>query len=236
MNLDDASFDQQASSLLEQTKFQQARTPLFQLSDVKPKPTDSFEGIANQISRIEERLNACDSLYRLATQTNIVREKERREKFQSLTAYLKSLDQRITSLEEKVNVVPKLIKKYVTEEMKEYDNSKQTATLLQEAQKRIMDRIEIIEKQFASSMKKSQKDLKRLKIDSQLVQSQPESDDRIEDVAAQIAEMKRRQTLMFDLLNAMRSHNSRDYENVNAQLSTLWAQLSVKRMDSPIKY
>ncbi|OHT06257.1 hypothetical protein TRFO_25743 [Tritrichomonas foetus] len=231
--MEEVSFDQQASALLEQSRTRQPNTPSFQMSGINPTASVILDSIANRVSSIEERLNACDSIYRLATQANTVREKERREKFQSFVGYTQNLDQRISDIEEKVNQVPSIIKNYVKEEMKGYDNSKQTEMLIHEAQKKLTERITLIEKQYTTSLKKSQKDIKRLKIDAQLAKSQPEDDDRIDDVAAQISEMKRRQTLMFDLLNAMRSHNSQDYDNVNANLSTLWAQLSVKRPDSP---
>lgn len=231
MNLDNSSYeDHQASMEFDHTRARQSNTATIHLSGLNVS-SSIMETIANRVSSIEERLNACDSIYRLATQTNSVRERERREKFQSFISYAESLDQRISVIEQKVAEIPQMIQNHVKDELKQFDNSQQMEIKIQEAQKQLTNRISAIEKQFEIVFKKSQKELKRLKIDAQLTISQPEEDDRIEDIEAQILEMKRRQTLMFDLLNAIKSHNLQDFENVNAQLSTLWAQLSTKRVE-----
>lgn len=231
MNLDNSSYeDHQASMEFDHARTRQSNTATIHLSGLNVS-SSIMETIANRVSSIEERLNACDSIYRLATQTNSVRERERREKFQSFISYAESLDQRISVIEQKVAEIPQMIQNHVKDELKQFDNSQQMEIKIQEAQKQLTNRISAIEKQFEIVFKKSQKEIKRLKIDAQLTISQPEDDDRIEDIEAQILEMKRRQTLMFDLLNAIKSHNLQDFENVNAQLSTLWAQLSTKRVE-----
>ncbi|KAK8881589.1 hypothetical protein M9Y10_004333 [Tritrichomonas musculus] len=236
MNIDNMSYvDPQTSIEFDHTRARQSNTATIHLSGLNVS-SSIMETIANRVSSIEERLNACDSIYRLATQTNSVRERERREKFQSFISYAQSLDQRISIIEEKVGEIPQLIQNHVHGELKQFDNSQQIELKIKEAQKQITNRISAIEKQFEVVLKKSQKEIKRLKIEAQLAITQPEEDDRIEEVAAQISEMRRRQALMFDLLNAMKSHNLQDFENVNAQLSTLWAQISTKRVDSPIRH
>lgn len=236
MNFNNTSFDDHQTSIeYDHTRTRQSNTQTIHLSGLNAS-SSIMETIANRVSSIEERLNACDSIYRLAIQTNSVRERERREKFQSFVSYAESLDQRICQIEQKVSQIPQMIQRHVKDELKQYDNSQQIEAKIQEAQKQLTSRISQIEKQFEIVLKKSQKDIKRLKIDTQLTISQPEEDDRIEDIEAQILEMKRRQTLMFDLLNAIKSHNMQDFENVNAQLSTLWAQISTKRVDSPIRH
>lgn len=229
MNLDNSSYvDPQTTIEYDHLRSRQSNTATIHLSGLNVS-SSIMETITNRVSSIEERLNACDSIYRLATQTNSIREKERREKFQSFVSYAESLDQRISAIEDKVSQIPKMIQNHVHEELKQFDNSNQIEIKIQEAQNQIANRISAIEKQFEIVLKKSQKEIKRLKIDAQLTMTQPEEDDRIEDIAAQILEMKRRQTLMFDLLNAIKSHNLQDFENVNMQLSTLWAQLSTKK-------
>lgn len=234
MNRYDPSFDdQQASNIYAQTRTQPTNPNQYQGMEINSTAM-LYENVSSRVSSIEDRLNACDSIYRLATQANSVRERERREKFQSFAEYAQSLEKRINSIEETVEKIPNIIRTNVQNELKEIDNTADIEKQIQDAQKQLSERMAQIEKQFDANFKKSQKELKRLKTTTQLATTE-QDDSMIDDVAAQIAEMKRRQTLMFDLFNAMKSHNSQDFEKVNSQLSTIWSQLSTKR-DSPKKY
>ena len=234
MNHFDPSFDeQQPSNIYRQTRTQQISTNQFPTMETSSTAV-LFENVSSRVSSIEERLNACDSIYRLATQANSVRERERREKFQSFAEYAQSLDKRINAIEENVDKIPIIIRAHVQNELKEIDNSTDIEKQISEARNQLTERMALIEKQYETTFKKSQKELKRLKATTKLATTE-QDDSIIDDVAAQIAEMKRRQALMFDLFNAMKSHNSQDFEKVNTQLSTIWAQLSMKR-DSPKKY
>ncbi|KAH0786432.1 hypothetical protein GPJ56_009643 [Histomonas meleagridis] len=179
------------------------------------------------MATIEERLNSCDSIYRLAAQTNSKREKERRDQIQKLLKYAQSLEERMIKIEEKISELPKLIETEIKKELSNYDNNK---TILDEINTKKADfenRIANLEKQYEERNKKNIKALKKLAIEAKLAQTQ-QDDDRVDEALTQITEMKRRQTMILDLLNAMRSNANQDYDDVNTQLSGLWNQLSIK--------
>jgi uncharacterized membrane-anchored protein YjiN (DUF445 family) len=231
----DTLFDQQASLLLEQS---QRRAPVgspIRLSTLNPASASLVDHIANRVGSLEERLNACDSMYRLAAQTNAAREKERRRRHQSLVQSANSLERRVMKAEEQVSQVPQLIRETVREEMRRHDNTAMVKSFLEQSHFQINERLTSLETYFVESNKKTQKSLKKLKVEVQLARTQPEDDGRVDDIAMQIAELKRRQGIMLDLLNAMRMQNDQDFDSVNSQLNGLWTQLSAKRSESPFK-
>ena len=230
----DALFDQQTSMLIEQSQRRTQTLPI-RTQGFPPTASSIIDNMTGRVNALEERLNACDSIYRLAAQTNTAREKERREQFHSFVQYANALEQRLTRAEERVAQIPKLIEDTVKEEMKLYDNTKMVSSLLEQATAKMSERIVELDRKFTEVNKRTQRALKKLRLEAQLVKEQPEDDGRVEEVAQQIAELKRRQNLMFELMNAMKSHEENDFDGVNSQLTGLWSQLASKRAESPRK-
>jgi hypothetical protein len=82
---------------------------------------------------------------------------------------------------------------------------------------------------LTESHNSTQKGLKKLKVELELAETQPEDDGHAEEIRLQRAELRRRQRMMLELINAMRLPKDQDFGKVNAQLTDLWDQLSVKR-------
>jgi hypothetical protein len=137
--------------------------------------------------------------------------------------------------EESVGYIQQLIKEAVHDELRHYDKSDQMSSLLGHAQSEIGDRIANLENRFAESHRKTQKLIKKLKVEVELAKTQPDDDERPEEIAMQINEMKRRQNMMLELINAMRVHSDQDFDQVNTHLAGLWDQLSLRRGDSPLR-
>ena len=230
----DALFDQQTSILLQksQQKTQQGAT---RTQIPNPTPTSVVDNIAARVNSLEERLNACDSIYRLAAQANTTRERDRREQFQAFVQQANTLDQRLVRAEETVSKIPDMIRAAIAVEMERYDNTKMVASLLEQASTQMTKQISNLDAKFAETTKKSQKQIKRLRVEAQLAKSSPEDDGRVDDLSQQLLELKRRQSLMFDLMNAMKSHDEQDFNGVNSQLTGLWTQLATKRAESPMR-
>ena len=222
----DTLFDQQVSAFLEQNQRKSMQTTLG-TSAIGVTQNSFAESLNQRITAIEEQLNSCDSIYRLVARANSTREKERREQMQSLYKYAQSLEERLSKVEEKILIIPKLIKSEIKKEMNNYDNTQKITNEIESAKTNFESRIANLEKQFEERNKKNLKTLKKLTVEAKLAQSQ-QDDDRVDDALTQIAEMKRRQTMILDLLNAMRSNANQDYDDVNTQLSGLWNQLSIK--------
>ena len=230
----DALFDQQTSILLQKSQ-QRTQQPTQRTQSLNATPTSIVDNIANRVSSLEERLNACDSIYRLAAQANTLREKDRRDQYQAFIRQVNGLDQRLVKAEEQVFKIPDMIKAAVNAEMQQYDNTKMVTTMLEQASAKMTDRITDLDAKFSQANKKTQKQIKKLRLEAQLAKTQPEDDGRVDDLSQQLLELKRRQSLMFDLMNAMKSHDEQDFNGVNSQLTGLWTQLATKRAESPLR-
>jgi uncharacterized membrane-anchored protein YjiN (DUF445 family) len=223
-----ASFDQQNSSLLRSPQSSPTRS-----SVLHPVSASIIDQISSRVTHLEERLNSTDSIYRLAAQGNSVRERERRDRHQSLVEYAKSLEVRLAAAEQQMSQVPKLIKDTVRSEMKRCDNAESIQVMMDESIARLIQRLDDMERYAVHTHKKQSKLIKKFAGAVRLARAQPSGDVRLDDVAVQIDELKRKQTVMLELLNAIRSHEDQDFESVTSQLNGLWAQLSVKRSESP---
>jgi hypothetical protein len=84
-----------------------------------------LESIVARVGSVEERLNASDSIYRRAAQTNSVRAKDRRERQQAMAKPAQVMEERVGRVEEKVAHIQKLIKDVVRDEIRQCDKSKQ---------------------------------------------------------------------------------------------------------------
>jgi hypothetical protein len=187
-----------------------------------------LESIAQRVGSLEERLNASDSLYRLAAQTNRVREKDRRERQQRLSKTTKDLEQRVDRVEQKVTHIPKLIKEAVRNEIRQCDKSDQILVRLDQSRSEMANRIAALETTLAESNHITQKYIKKLKVELELVKTQPEEDSRAEELGLQVSEIRRRQRVMLELIHTMRLHKDQNFDQANSQLSGIWDRLSMK--------
>jgi seryl-tRNA synthetase len=185
------------------------------------------------VNVLEDKLNACDSIYRLAAQSNATREKERRDKHQSIVSYAIALEERVTRVEERVAQLPQMIKELVRDVAERRNDEERIAALIGQTASGFEMRLDELETSFLESAKQTQKVCKKLQARMTMVKQGNENNGQIDDVSLQVAELRRRQGVMLDLLNALRLHGDQDFDAVNSQLTGLWAQLAVKRSESP---
>lgn len=226
-------FDQQASILLEKSRGPPGLSQSLHASSLNASTSYIVDNISSKILSIEERLNTCDSIYRLATQSNTAREKEKREQFQVFIDKANQIDQQISKIDEKTNSLDLMIQNMVHKEVEEYNKINETNSKVETAISQLNNRLDTIQVQFLEGSKKSQKEIKKLKLEIQMSKAQKQDDGRIDEIIAQLSEIKRRQMSMLDLLNTFRGKNFPDFQNVNNQLSQLWTQISIKRSEAP---
>ncbi|OHT02003.1 hypothetical protein TRFO_31022 [Tritrichomonas foetus] len=231
-----ADYDQQASILLEKSKGMQGGSQSLHFSALNASTSIVVDNIYSRINAIEEKLNTNDSIYRLATQANAASEKEKREQFQSFVDKAQSIEQTLSKVENKVSSLDMMIKNIVHQEMQQFNKSNEFTNNVNEAASKLTERINSIENQFLTGIKKSQKDMKKLKIEASLAKTQQQDDGRVDEIIAQLSEMKRRQSMMRELLSSLHGKGSPDYQNVSSQISQLFAQLSSKKVETPLKF
>jgi predicted nucleic acid-binding Zn-ribbon protein len=187
------------------------------------------------VSGLEERINACDSIYRLAAQTNAIREKERRDQHAAAVRQARALQERVFAAEDRVTQLPQFIKDIVRQEVRRHQRLPEFEARIQEARDQLSERMTTFESQFVQTARRTQKTIKKINADVELCKAATAEDGQVEEITLQVSELKRRQQTLLDLLNAIRSQGDQDFDGVNSQLTGLWAQLSAKRTDTPIR-
>lgn len=233
INLDD--FDQQTTILLQKSKGPPGGSQTLHFSSLNATASYDFNNLSSKITTIEEKLNQLDSIYRLASQANTENEKEKQNQLQQFINSAKKIDQTISQFENQTESLDKMIKEMVHTQIQEFNKSQETKDTLTTATKQLNERLDSIEKHFVETSKKSQKEMKKLKYESQISQTQHEDDGRVDEIVAQLTEMKRQQNMMFDVLGALQSKVNPNFHALNSQLNQLWSQFATQRTESSTK-
>jgi chromosome segregation ATPase len=231
----DSLFDHQASVLLARAQRPSSHSNQISASSLIPSSSSLVETVTRRVTALEERINACDSIYRLAAQTNASREKERRNRHTTAVRRARESDNRVISLEDQMSQVPQFIKETIREEVSKRNKFEQFRTQIQTAADDLFGRLSALESQFVETTRKTQKVIRKVNAEIRLCKAAATEDAEVEDISLQIDELRRRQQVLLELLNAIRSQNDQDFDGVNSQLAELWTQLSAKRSEGPYR-
>ena len=222
----ESSFENQTNTLLESVNKSKNNQPLRSSAFIDPSMTSMFDPIINRINAIEERLNASDSIYRIAAQTNTVRDRERREQIKNLVQFAHNLTQKIEKIDKKLETIPKIIESTIKEEIQQKDQSQNLKELIDQTQSHFTQRFSQIENTLIESTKKNQKTIKKLKSQVQLIQTDQNEDTQVDDIRQEIIELKRHQDNIMSLLKTINATSEQDFNKVTTELNDLWSHLS----------
>ena len=222
----ESTFDQQASVLFDTLNRTKTSIPLKSGLSLDPSTSTFIDPIINRINSIEERLNASDSIYKLATQANAAKDKERRQQIQNVAQYAEQLNQRLDKIEERLNALPILVTNIVSEEIKKCDKTEDLRNSIFHLKEKYAERYKQLEAMLLESSKRNTKTIKKLNSQLQLVQTIPHDDSAVEEIQAQIDEMKRYQANVMSIMRAALQQNEGELGQIASQLNTVWSQIS----------
>lgn len=225
----DVSFDHQASIFMDTINRTKSGAPLRSSMINDPSTSTVFDPLVNRINSIEERLNASDSIFRLAAQSNTAKDKERREQIRNVTQYANQLNVRIDNVEDQLKTIQQMVAKTVADEFAKNDQTTAIKSLIEESKSRYTERFAKIEALIAESNKKNTKAIKKLRNQLEIIQNTPQDDTKVEEIQAQIAEMKRYQDNVMSLMKAAMQQSEHDYGQVASELNGVWSQITTKR-------
>lgn len=215
----DDFYDRNLSSLLERSTTTSVRR--INRDAAPPALIDQLE---SKIASLEERLNSSDSVYRMASQATASRERERRQKLQQLSEQAESLSVRISKVEEITASLQRSVKPAVAEELRKANPVESLKAQLEQTKADVAAQFEALEAKVAANNQRVQKSIKKLQTEIKLLKEGPENE-RVEELRLQINEVKRRQVMMAEFIEAMKSRNAQDLTTFNAHMSGLFAQL-----------
>ena len=222
----ESTFEQQTSALFDTVNRSKGSAPLKTGLSLDPSTSTIIDPIINRINAIEERLNSSDSIYRLATQANTTKDKERRQQISNFSQYTKQLNERLNKIEQKLNNLPVLIANIVSEEIKNADKSEDYRAAISNLNDKYTERYKQVEKLLVESSKHNTKTIKKLNNQLQLAQSMPHDDSAVEEIQSQINEMKRYQANIMTIMRTALQQNEGELGQIASQLNSVYSQMT----------
>ena len=222
----DYSFDQQGSLLLDHHVRSRQTMQLTSSMIGDSSITTAMEPILNRISMIENRLNASDSIYRLAAQANSVRDKQRREQIKQLAKDAQELNSHTDQVTSQIRDIPNMVSKAIEDEINRKIQSQIFKNILDDSHSKLNEKLSNLENIISETNKKTVKSIKKLRTDIQLHQTSHADDNQAEEIQAQINEMKRYQDNIMSLIKTAIQHSDQDYAQVAHDLNSVWNQIT----------
>lgn len=162
---------------------------------------NSTDSLMNTITNLEQRLQTCESVYKLAAESNTIRERERTFNQQLLDQLLKNIDSRIMQIEDTVHELPVTIKQYIMKEFAQRDIKGKVDAIISEFSQQMDEQLSNIESIMQQTDKKNAKNLKKIKLEASILQSSNKNDESVwDDIEQRMNEVKQRQNQINSMI------------------------------------
>lgn len=161
--------------------------------------------VSHSIENLEKRLDTCNGIYKLATNTNSIRDRERENQVQASQKLLESFEDRLSKAEETIENIPNMVKDAVSAEYSKNKFNLRIEQMLEIFVTEMNDQMDALEQMITTKDKLKMKNIKSVKKSLILIQSSPKDDSIITDLEAQVSSLKKTQQKMTDVFNAIQS-------------------------------
>lgn len=161
--------------------------------------------VTHSIENLEKRLETCNGIYKLATNTNSIRDKERENQFQASQKLLESFENRLSQAEETIENIPEMIKEAVSIEYSKNEFNLKIQQMLDIFITEMNDQMDSLEQSITAKDKIKMKNIKSVKKSLALIQTSPKDDSIITDLEVQVENLKKTQQKMTDVFNSLQS-------------------------------
>ena len=161
--------------------------------------------ISQAVSNLEKRLDTCEGVYKLAMNTNAVREKEREIQLQVTQKLLDSFESRLSKVEETLDKIPDTVKETINNEYAKNEFNDKMQKMLEAFITEMNDQMDALEQSISINIKNKQKNIKSVRRNLTLIQTAPKDDSTLIELEDQIANLKRSQQTMTDIFSSLQT-------------------------------
>lgn len=165
--------------------------------------------ISHSIENLEKRLETCDGIYKLATNANSIRDKERENQVQTTQKLLESFENRLSQAEETIENIPNMVKNAVSAEYAKNEFNNRIQQMLEFFITEMNDQMDSLEQSITAKDKLKVKSIKTVKKSLTLIQTTPKDDSIISDLEEQVSSLKKTQQTMSDVFNAIQAESTK---------------------------
>ena len=163
--------------------------------------------IHRNVENLESRVSTCNSIYKLATDTNDMRQREQNQQIKNIEEYLKAIENRIESMEKYFDELPDKIRAEANKGIEKRniygDLEAQIAAFDQEFEKRF----DALENIIQENNKENAKKYKRIKADIELLQNGESSQIEVERFRSQLQEIDQKNKQLKSMADTLKAQN-----------------------------
>ena len=163
--------------------------------------------IHRNVENLESRVNTCNSIYKLATDTNEMRQKEQAQQIKNIEDYLKSLESRVEAMEKYLDDLPDKIRVEAKKDIERKniygEIEKQINTFDDEFEKRF-DALEMI---IQENNKQNAKKYKKIRTDIELLANPESNEIEVEGFRDQLHEIDQKNKQLKSMADALKAQN-----------------------------
>jgi hypothetical protein len=163
------------------------------------------EAVLNLLSNLEKRLETCNSVYTLATNVSLARDKERELAEATLMEALHDFESRLAAMESALDSIPHVVKRTVEKEFSHLNTHGKVQELLLSLTTTVDSRLTELETAVAQRAQLHTKSIKAAKRELALIQVTPRDNASVDELASAVAELTQKQNALAQLLDGVRS-------------------------------
>ena len=161
--------------------------------------------LSSSITNLEKRLDTCGRVYALAGEANDIRERERTSNNEKLRESLQQLDDRITTVEDAVANIPKVIKQMVADEFKSRQFEKQFEEMLQSFVDDFEQQLDEVDHAITTRFQSQAKSLKSIKREFNIIKTAPREAAPVAELETALRDVAMKQTTLNEMMAHLRA-------------------------------
>jgi DNA repair exonuclease SbcCD ATPase subunit len=172
---------------------------------VSDEVLSASDTMGHLIHNLEKRLETCNSVYNLATNVSVVRDKERESAENTLRETLSALDARVTAIETALDSIPRAVKRAVEREFARQNTEGKVQELHTSMVTAVEARIAELESAILQRNQLHSKSLKSAKRELSAIEATPYDHGPVSALALAVADLAQKQTSLSQLLDSLQT-------------------------------
>jgi hypothetical protein len=163
------------------------------------------EAVLNLLANLEKRLETCNSVYTLATNVSLARDKERECAEATLMDALHDFEARLAAIESALDNLPHGVKRAVEKEFSHLNTQGKVQELLLSLTTTVDSRLTELETAVTQRTQLHARSIKAAKRELALIQVTPRDHASVDELASAVADLTQKQNALGQLLDGVRS-------------------------------
>lgn len=160
--------------------------------------------INHNLDNLESRVNTCNSVYKLATETNDIRQKEQTQHLNNVQDFLANLENRISHIETYLRELPGRVREEATKSIQMHSNYNELKLLVDAMDKEMNDRFDTLESIIQENDKIMNKTYKKIRNEMDNLSVSKTSVIKVDEFEGQLNNIEQKNRQMRTMVDSLR--------------------------------